>query len=81
MQRCRKGASGPQTIRAYLTPQRSWALPLDTDFLQDPAALLDRGFADQSADEWVVVRFLVAQARARQLREAIYRAEQLRAGQ
>ncbi len=71
----------PCTIRAYLAPERHWALPLRTDFVQDPAALLDRGFAHQTADERVAVRFLVARAGDRQVREALHRAEQLRAGQ
>ncbi|MCY3748924.1 MAG: type IV secretion system DNA-binding domain-containing protein [Chloroflexi bacterium] len=70
----------PTTIRAYLAPEHHWALPLRTDLLQDPAALLDRGFADQAADERVVVRFLVARADARRQREALVRAAQLRAG-
>ena len=71
----------PTTIRAYLAPEHHWALPLRTDLLQDPAALLDRGFADQAAGERVVVRFLVARAGTRQQREALVRAAQLRAGQ
>ena len=69
------------TIRAYLAPERHWALPLRTEFVQDPAALLDHGFANQTGDEHVAVRFLVARAGVRQQREAVVRAEQLRAGQ
>ena len=71
----------PTTIRAYLAPKRHWALPLRHDFAQDPAVLLDPGFADQTADERVAVRFLVARAGNRQIREALHRAAQLHAGQ
>ncbi|MCY3958707.1 MAG: type IV secretion system DNA-binding domain-containing protein [Chloroflexi bacterium] len=79
----RRDRTAPQahTIRAYLAPKQHWALPLRTDFVQDPAALLDRGFADRAADEHIAVRFLVARAQDRQQREAVFRVEQLRAGQ
>ena len=43
--------------------------------------LLDHGFAHQTADERVAVRFLVARAGDRHVREALHRTEQLRAGQ
>ena len=79
----RPGRAVPQscTIRAYLAPKRHWALPLRHDFAQDPSALLDRGFAHQTADERVAVRFLVARAGNRQVREALHWAAQLHAGQ
>ena len=71
----------PATIRAYLAPKRHWALPLRHDFAQDPAVLLDHGFAHQMADERVAVRFHVVRAGHRKVREALHRVEQLRAGQ
>ena len=79
----RPGRAVPQscTIRAYLAPKRHWAPPLRHDFAQDPSALLDRGFAHQTADERVAVRFLVARAGNRQVREALHWAAQLHAGQ
>ena len=59
MKRVRPRASGPQTLRAYLTPERCWELPLDHAGVQDPQALLDEGFADPRADERMAVRFIV----------------------
>ena len=45
MQRCRDGASGPHTIRSYLTPERCWALPLHCPDIKGLHVLFDQAVA------------------------------------
>ena len=79
MRRFRPRGSGPQTLRAYLTPERCWELPLDHAGVQDPQALLDEGFADPRADERMAVRFIVGPADESTVREARAVADRLQA--
>ena len=79
MRRFRPRASGPQTLRAYLTPERCWELPLDYAGVKDPQALLDEGFADPRADERMAVRFIVGPADESTVREARAVADRLQA--
>ena len=75
----RKATLPGSTLRAYLTPERCWALPLDHAGVKDPQTLLDEGFADSTPYEQMAVRFIIEPADASTIREARAVADRLRA--
>ena len=75
----RKATLPGSTLRAYLTPERCWALPLDHAGVKDPQTLLDEGFADPTPYEQMVARFIIEPADASTIREARAVADRLRA--
>ena len=81
MKRFHRDAPRPQTLRAYLTPERCWGLPLDHAGVKDPHALLDEGFADPTPYELMAVCFIIEPADASTVREARAVADRLRAEQ
>jgi len=77
MRTLRRSATGPHTIRAFLKPAHSWALPFDHARVQGPHAPLDPGFADFMADERLAVRFIIEPANAATGRAFCAQAERL----
>ena len=77
MKRFRRGATGLQTIRAYLKPAQCWALPFEHARVQRPHAPLDQGFANLTADERLAVRFIIEPADAATVRDFRAQAERL----
>ena len=81
MKRFHRDAPRPQTLRAFLTPERCWELPLDHAGVKDPHALLDEGFADPTPYERMAVCFIIEPADESTVREARAVADRLRAEQ